>query len=202
MLAGMPNPRRYTDNQLAEALLTSTSWRGVLTKLGKSPSGHTKWIKIHADRIGLDYSHILSHMDAVGAPPTLFKNPAVMSSRAGLSIACRWFLDRGYNVSIPLEQAAYDLIAESDAGLQRVQVKTTSRQASNGRYLAGIARKIYNAELVSNASGRRREMPYSPEDVDLFFIATAAGDNYLIPVTSVVGQVGLALGPRYAEFVV
>lgn len=197
----MPNRRTYTDDQLREALRTCTSWRAVLTALGKGPSGSTKWVKSRADALSLDYSHIVSHMDPVEATPVPYsREPAHNGGKSGLSIACRWFLDRGYNVSIPLEAAAYDLVAESDAGLQRVQVKTTSQDLGGGRYQVGLTRKLYDADLAGNASGRRKQQPYSPADVDLFFIITAVEEMYLIPIGATPPMGSTIVGPRYAAF--
>ncbi len=51
--------RRYTDPELTTAIRTSRSWRGVLRALGLSATSSTamRSVRLHADRLGLDYSH-------------------------------------------------------------------------------------------------------------------------------------------------
>lgn len=45
---------------------------------------------------------------------------------AGTAIATMWFLLCGYNASIPIEPALYDLLVTMPDGIKRVQVKTTT----------------------------------------------------------------------------
>ncbi|WP_430503102.1 group I intron-associated PD-(D/E)XK endonuclease [Micromonospora trifolii] len=59
---------------------------------------------------------------------------------AAIGEAIAWFLRRGYLPSIPVEPTRYDLVVESDDGLKRVQVKSTTHQDPRGRYVVGIAR--------------------------------------------------------------
>jgi hypothetical protein len=51
--------RRYSDAQLVEAIRASHSWRGVLRALGLSATSAAamRSVRMHADRLGLDYSH-------------------------------------------------------------------------------------------------------------------------------------------------
>lgn len=51
--------RTYTDTELAAALEASHSWRGVLRALGLSATSASamRSARLHADRLGLDYSH-------------------------------------------------------------------------------------------------------------------------------------------------
>jgi hypothetical protein len=203
MLAGMPNHRTYTDDQLAQAIMSSTSWSGILRALGKAPNGSAKWIRQRADALGLDYSHLVNHLDEIPAPAHPFSNsPGQNRGRSGLSIACRWFLDRGYTPSIPLEPAPYDLVVESDSGLRRVQVKTVGSTARNGRRVAHIERKVYTPGAPLNASGCRVGRPYASAEIDLFFVAVEDGTNYLIPIDSVAGLKAIVLDARYRQFLI
>lgn len=54
-----PNKRTWSDDQLPAAVAAATSWRGVMRKLGLSPSngGTTLTIRRHVARLGLDTSH-------------------------------------------------------------------------------------------------------------------------------------------------
>src|SRR5690242_19826165 len=51
--------RRYSDAQLTEAIRASQSWRGVLRALGLSATSAAamRSVRLHADRLGLGYSH-------------------------------------------------------------------------------------------------------------------------------------------------
>ena len=199
----MPNRRSYTDDQLREAVASSVSWTEVLTALGKKPGSGYQWVQAVAERLALDTSHFYykRNFRPVQGEPLPFSNAPVMGSRSGLSVAARWFLDRGYTVSVPLEPAVYDLITESDHGLQRVQVKTSRQVASNGRRQVGISRLVYDPSRPNNTNGPRRKAPYDPNSIDYFFIITP-GQMYLIPITAVVGLMQLILDEKYAAFAI
>jgi hypothetical protein len=154
-------------------------------------------------RLELDVSHFSYKRSADRIPvgPPLFTRPVESGSRSGLSIAAKWFLDRNYIASVPLEVAPYDLVVESDQGLKRVQIKTTRARRAN-RYAVAIRRYRYDAEAGMSARGRVRSDPYTKDEIDLFFIITAGGPMYLIPVEAVAGLTGLLLDEKYANFVV
>lgn len=124
-----------------------------------------------------------------------------LAAGAGLVVASKWFLDHGYMVSIPLEVAPYDLVAESDEGLQRVQVKTTSARPS-GRFHVQISRLLYDPTATLCARGKVRRISSNEADIDYFFILTGAGTRYLLPIRVVAGQLTLTLDEKYANFVV
>jgi hypothetical protein len=123
-----------------------------------------------------------------------FANEIRPGGQSGLSIAARWFMDRGYVVSVPLEPVAYDLITESDDGLKKVQVKTTRKTEANGRYTVRVARNLHNG-------GTRKHVPYDPESVDYFFAVTPK-NQYLIPVEVVGERTHLVLDEKYAAFAI
>jgi PD-(D/E)XK endonuclease len=85
------------------------------------------------------------------------------------------------------------LIAESDSGLQRVQVKTGSNSSR-----VGITRAPYGAGS-SPSTGKYGRRPYEASEIDLFFIYLATGEKYLIPLSAVEGLRALALA-RYAKY--
>ncbi|HWV77483.1 MAG TPA: hypothetical protein VN027_09290 [Isoptericola sp.] len=55
----MGRQRRYTDEQLAEAVASARSWRGTLRELGISgtSAGSMRSVRGRADALGLDYRH-------------------------------------------------------------------------------------------------------------------------------------------------
>ncbi|MEU8167263.1 group I intron-associated PD-(D/E)XK endonuclease [Micromonospora sp. NPDC049004] len=200
----MGNPRTYTDDQLRNAVQGATCWADVMEAIGKSRTAGRTSVQAVAARLDLDVSHLThgSNPRQLVAPAHPFSQPAQHGGRSGLSIAARWFMDRGYNVSIPLEPAAYDLIAESDTGLQRVQVTTTGTTESNGRYRAVLRRTVYDASAGDTARGRIRVTGYTKGETDFFFISTAGALDYLIPVEAVSGAQYIVLDSKYAAFAV
>jgi hypothetical protein len=109
-------------------------------------------------------------------------------------------MERGYTVCIPVKPALYDLVVDSDAGLVRVQVKSTTSHDRTGRWLVRIHRMAYDPTVKPTANGSRVKCVYSPGEVDFFFIVTAEGDNYLIPLESTNGVSSLTLDSKYAAF--
>jgi hypothetical protein len=197
----MPHPRSYTDEQLRVAVAESANWSAVMVAIGKKPGSGTKNVKALAERLGLDTSHFAHRRSfkPIPAPASPFNREAMHGGHSGLSIAARWFIERGYNVALPLEPAPYDLITESDAGLKRVQVKTTRQRKASGRYMVRTARLAHNASAARNANGSRQLVPYSAEEIDFFFIATPVS-SYLIPVEIVGDRFQIVLDEKYKAF--
>jgi hypothetical protein len=169
--------------------------------LGKARSTGPGGVQETTRRLGIDTSHF-RFVAVVEAPPLPFTRRPAAGGSSGLSIAAKWFLARGYPVSLPLEPTTYDLIAESDDGLKRVQVKTTGKREKNGRFGVRTARKLYDSDVPANALGKYRMVPYTSADIDLFFIVTAAGGHYVIPVDVVGGRMNLVLDEKYGQFAV
>lgn len=59
----MPRKRKYTDEELTEAVKSSVSIRAVLGKLGKAQQGGGSYYQIHRDikRLNLNTSHFLGY---------------------------------------------------------------------------------------------------------------------------------------------
>lgn len=112
---------------------------------------------------------------------------------AAIGEAVAWFLQRGYVPSIPVEPTRYDLVVESDDGLKRVQVKSTT-STERDRWLVRIARKGYEA------GGQRGRRVYDEDDIDLLFIVTSSGDKYLVPIGITGGAASLTLDSKYAAY--
>ncbi len=115
-----------------------------------------------------------------------------------------WFLDRGYKPSVPVDVAHYDLIVESDDGLKRIQVKTTTaKDRGSNRWTVKIMRHAYDRHAKArNAAGKRRELPYSPDDVDYFYIMTGDRSRYIVPVKATAGALRLNLDVKFARYLV
>jgi PD-(D/E)XK endonuclease len=194
--------RSVTKEQMSDAVGKSTTWSEVIRTLGWPASGATqKRVRTLATEYGLDVSHLVGlswRGEPVSAQDLPFSKPVDQRNLPQVSLlaAADWFMRRGYMVSVPLEPSAYDLIAESDCGLKRVQVKTCANAASMVR----IQRCQYGrSSSPSNGkySGRR---PYRKDEIDLFFILTLSGGQYLIPAEAVDGQQSLTLEGKYENY--
>ena len=196
--------RRWTDDDLRAAVATSTTWIEAARAIGRSARSKSgaDGLRSHAERLGIDTSHLVNARSVEPHPGKELPFSAVPSpgGRSGLSIAARWFLDRGYVVSVPLEPTCYDLITESDEGLKKVQVKTTKRLEDSGRYGVKLTRWVYDPQATSNASGKYRQAPYASGMVDYFFIVTSGGSMYLIPFDVVGNKQSIVLDRKYGAF--
>ena len=104
-----------------------------------------------------------------------------------------WFLLCGYNASIPMEPAIFDLLVSMPDGVKRVQVKTTTYYKDGWEVQVG--RRPYS---VGN---RGRLVPYDPDLVDFFFILDGDLTMYVIPSRVIAGRVHI-LTRNYAEYIV
>ena len=105
-----------------------------------------------------------------------------------------WLWERGH-VAVPLGHSPnWDLIAEIDGRLLRVQVKT-SRQFRLGRWEVTLCTRGGNRSW--NGVVKRLD----PVAYDYLLVHVADGRRWFIPSTAVGGGVGIRLGgPKYAEF--
>jgi len=111
-----------------------------------------------------------------------------------MSAAC-WLASRGAHVAFPFGSSPFwDLIAELDGKLLRVQVKT-STCFRKGRWDVTVCTRGGNQSwngLVKRLDGSR---------FDCLFVLVGDGRQWFIPSASVEGGSGLRLGgPKYAVF--
>jgi hypothetical protein len=187
--------RRWSDSQLRRAVIESFTWDEVLTALGISPgpTENRTRVKGQAIRLGLDISHI-GRTQGDGATPEI--SPGLAHLRdAGESIAATWFTFCGCHVSWPLTPAAYDLVVAMPDGIKRVQVKTTTKRAARDGWQAQVGHRPYS---VGN---RAPQIPYEPDEIDLFFIIDGDLNIYLIPNHVIAGRVSISLR-LYVNYIV
>lgn len=134
------------------------------------------------------HKHHKHHKPVAAARDVFANKPLRQHVRImALGRAIAWFSARGYVTSVPTTDAGYDLVVDSDAGLRRVQVKSTTQRDPRGGWVVSIARCLYDPTGRMNAAGKRRRVPYSSAEVDDFFIVTGNGDVYVIPLASTRG---------------
>ena len=109
--------------------------------------------------------------------------------------ALAWLTEQGAKVSIPLGHSPdYDVIAEFDGQLARIQVKTT-RFHRNGRWCAMIATR------GGNQSWSGLVKRFEPSRYDYLFVLAADGRRWFVPSDAIGGTTAVSLGgPKYAEF--
>ena len=113
----------------------------------------------------------------------------------GLGAAIDWFTRNGYFVAIPLNDSQpWDLVVEDTAGVvSRVQVKTTTRRAPNGRFVvmletAGGNQSFFTRKAFDNSKS------------ELLFVLTDDGDRYVIPCSVIKTTRGLTLSGTYERY--
>jgi Holliday junction resolvase-like predicted endonuclease len=109
--------------------------------------------------------------------------------------AMEWLGSHGYAVYYPIGHSPdCDLILDDGHALQRVQVKTTSRQP-NRRW------EVMLCTRGGNQSWSGTVKRFSASRCDWLFVLVADGRRWFIPADSVAGCSKINLGgPRYAEF--
>jgi hypothetical protein len=179
--------RRWTNQDLAEAINAATTWTQVAEALGLVGGSSMTTIRGHAVRLGLDTAHLSpirkSHTSDREMRPQL-----VHLARAGSLMAAAWFELCGHQVSWPLEPCRYDLLVWIGDSAERIQVKTTKvKQGSSW------------AVWIST-SGKSRST-YDPDEIDYFFVIDGDLSFYLIPVAAVGGLTAIQLS-AYRDYLV
>jgi hypothetical protein len=194
--------RRWSDEQLKQAVSECRNWEELLSRLGLSTrSGNiAPHIKSHAVRLGLDMSHLgrVSHTgrqpaEARAQESSLEAQRKCLRVAAG-TLAAAWFALRGCTVSLPIEPAEYDLLAGTQEGIRRVQVKTTTFANKDG-WMVTVGHH------PDTHSKRGQLLAYDPDDIDLFFIVDGDMTMYLIPSRAIAGRVRIVLR-TYRKYIV
>lgn len=193
--------RRWTDAQLRSAISGSRTWDEAITKLGLSVnSGNIRpFLKSHAIRLDIDYSHLVSGSpDASGRAEGPGYAGLTADQRhlreAAASMAATWFTLSGCAVSIPIEPAIYDLLAEMPDGIKRIQVKTTTYKGKDG-WSATVGRRPYAPKDLGPLA------PYDLGTIDYFFIIDGELNMYLLPAIALAGTVQVLLA-TYKHYIV
>ena len=187
--------RRWSDQELIEAVKASGSWEEVAERLGLVRERRTGLrMKGHAVRLGIDVSHLDDPTPTRPLLAGLSRDPQKSSLRhAAPLIVASWFAVRGFPVSLPSEPQPYDLLVSTPEGIQRVQVKSSTSAISNGSWHVGIGRRPYSLEKNLG------KVPYDPNDLDIFAVVDGNGGIYVIPIEAVAGLTSIYLS-AYEEY--
>jgi hypothetical protein len=109
--------------------------------------------------------------------------------------AMQWLVWQGASIALPVfNNAHWDVVAELDGRLLRVQVKT-SRCIQRGRWSVTLATR------GGNQSWNGVAKLLDPSRFDFLFVVVGDGRRWFIPADRVEGVRGLCLGgAKYAEF--
>jgi hypothetical protein len=118
----------------------------------------------------------------------------------GEASAIEWLTRQGAAVSTPLGHSPdYDLIAELDGRLLRVQVKTSTlrHMTPNGHARWQVCIRTNGGNQSWSGVSKR----FDPTRADALFVLVGDGRRWFMPATAVEGGSGLCLGGRkYSEF--
>jgi hypothetical protein len=130
--------------------------------------------------------------EAIGFRP--FANPRKQGN-AGLGVAIAYLSRIGAQIAIPLtDTQRYDLIIEHDAGLERVQVKTTTtRDARYGHYLVTVQC------IGRNNTGTVRRK-FDPTDYEWLFVVCGDACCDMIPTGAITARTVFFLTRRYDRY--
>ena len=112
----------------------------------------------------------------------------------GVAMAIAYYVNKGYNVSVPLTDATrYDLIIENGL-LKRVQVKSTNQFTANGT--ARVTLSTQGGNQSWNGIIKR----ISADEADLVFVYALDGRMWEFPVEFCVGKRNITLGRFQKEY--
>jgi hypothetical protein len=178
--------RVWGDPQLIAAIEVAASWGDVLRRLDLGDSGHAAIaVKARALQLDLDVSHLEDQSRPQRGVVPFTNQPVRKCLRsAAPTLVASWFVHRGYLVSFPTEPCPYDLVAEADGTLYRIQVKTaTGKDPGSGAWICRLKRN----------PRYRKTVLYDPKDVDFFFIVDGDLNRYVVPFVEVAGQGSVSL---------
>ena len=201
-MAGQPKEKREELRARTKELYEQgLGCRAVAEALNEHPVSTYRRLERMGSLREKDEAYELLHHVETEALPFQRTSASINLRSAAVGLAVRWFLDRGYIPSVPLEPARYDLVVDSDAGLKRIQIKSTNFQDDHGKYLVHVHRTEYDSDAESRGTaGKRRVVSYTKDEIDYFFIVTGDHTTYLIPV-GVVGEAkNITLGKKYEQF--
>lgn len=119
-----------------------------------------------------------------------------LQGNLGLGKAIEYFSSHKIPISIPLNDTQkYDLVADFNGSLQKIQVKTSRSLQKNGSY------QVHLRNTGGNKGGKCRQVHFDSSTCDYVFVYTMDGKMYLIP-TSILKDIknSIWVGVKYTEY--
>ena len=119
-----------------------------------------------------------------------------LQGNIGLGKAIEYFTSHQIPVSIPLNDTQpYDLVADFNGKLQKVQTKTSRYSETDGQtYLVQLKNS------GGNRTGTPRIAPFDNTSCDYVFVYTGANKTYLIPSNEIKSTSSITVGIKYTEY--
>lgn len=119
-----------------------------------------------------------------------------LQGNIGLGKAIEYFTSKQIPIAIPLNDTqSYDLVADFNGKLQRVQVKTSKFSTTNG--------KTYTVQLRNcggNKTGKARVVKFDNTKCDYLFVYTGDNRCYLIPSCEIESTNAIKVGIKFTEY--
>lgn len=113
----------------------------------------------------------------------------------GMASAIEYCASQGWTVSIPLtDTQSYDIIADIDGKLCKIQVKYTASKSNKGSWIAELKRTSIRK---STATVIHR---FDHSAVDYLFILAGDGSRWMIPTSAVDAGCAIWLGEKYKGY--
>jgi PD-(D/E)XK endonuclease len=126
--------------------------------------------------------------------------PAMLTPREqgdmGERAALHWLMGRGAHVAIPFGHSPhYDLVADFDGELSRVQVKTSVCRYKGTRWAVTVCTR------GGNQSWQGLVKKLDPSEFEYLFVLVGDGRQWFIPSPHIEGATAIHLGgPKYSQF--
>ena len=110
--------------------------------------------------------------------------------------AIQWLAHNGALIFTPLLRSPnYDLIAEMDGRLVRIEVKTSNSLTRVGNWSVAVCTR------GGNQSWNKIAKRFDPNRCDHLFVHVGDGRRWFIPASRIEGETSIVLGGRkYAQF--
>jgi Holliday junction resolvase-like predicted endonuclease len=114
----------------------------------------------------------------------------------GEASAIAWLAQQGALIFTPLFRSPdYDLIAEIDGDLVRIEVKTSISRTPVGNWAVAVCTR------GGNQSWNKITKRFDPNRCEFVFIHVGDGRRWFVPAASIEGETSMVVGGRkYSEF--
>lgn len=117
-----------------------------------------------------------------------------LQGNIGLGKAIEYFTSNQMTVSVPLNDTQkYDLVAEIEGKLSRVQVKTSRNKTASGAYQVLLRH-------CGVSQGKNVCTPFDRSGCDYVFVYAADDKMYLIPSERIFNSNAINVGEKYKEY--
>ena len=119
-----------------------------------------------------------------------------IQGNVGLGKAIEYFTSNNIPISIPLNDTQpYDLVADIDEKLCKIQVKTSRYTRTDGD-----SYEVRLNNVGGNKTGTYRHVDFNNNSCDFIFIYLANNKIFLIPSKEIQAKTSICIGEKYKEY--